>query len=561
MRSTTCDVLIAGSGVAGFTAALALHDRGLRVIMVEKEAVFGGTSAYAAGMPWVPANPEAIAHGDTPEKAFAYLRNEVGRRLNEEKAAAFLANCNAAISFLEHVSEVRFSPQPTWPDYHPNLPGAATGRRGLLPVKFDGRRLKNRFADLRPPLTSMMIFGRMMVGREDLPHLFAMRRSPRSALYCCGLFIRYLFDRLRYQRGARLVNGNALMAALASAAFTRKIPLSLSSPLTRLVVHDGRVAGGIVETPTGLLEIEAAKAVVLACGGFPWDERLKAQYFSHVGARKQHVSAAPRGNTGDGIRLALEIGGIFDSSASQAAAWTPVSLVPQASGLPVPFPHFIDRAKPGVIVVDRRGRRFANEAVSYHDFVPRMIEACRDDDRVEAFVIADHRTFRKYGLGAVPAAPAPFRSFLRTGYLMRAESLRELAARAGIDPDGFVGTVSEFNSLADDGLDPLFGRGSDSYQRFNGDGSHKPNPCVGPIRQAPFYAVRIIPGDLGTFMGLATDPCGRVLGNDSVVSGLYAVGNDAANVFCGHYPGPGSTIGPAITFAYVAAQTIADTET
>jgi hypothetical protein len=189
-----------------------------------------------------------------------------------------------------------------------------------------------------------------------------------------------------------------------------------------------------------------------------------------------------------------------------------------------------------------------------------MIEACRDDDRVEAFVIADHRTFRKYGLGAAPAAPAPFRSFVRTGYLMRGENLHELAIRAGINPDSFVATVREFNNFADDGLDPLFHRGSDSYQRFNGDRGQQPNPCVGPIRQAPFYAVRIIPGDLGTFMGLATDCHGRVLADDRIVDGLYAVGNDAASVFCGHYPGPGSTIGPAITFAYIAAQTIAGTK-
>jgi hypothetical protein len=207
-----------------------------------------------------------------------------------------------------------------------------------------------------------------------------------------------------------------------------------------------------------------------------------------------------------------------------------------------------------VIVVDGRGKRFANEAVSYHDFVPRMIEACRGDEKVEAFVITDHTTFRKYGLGAAPASPAPFRYFLRCGYLMRGGSLQELAKIAGIDAEGLRTTVGDFNRSAREGSDPQFGRGGDSYQRFNGDRNHRPNPCVGPIDVAPFYAVKIVPGDLGTFMGLKTDAFSRVLGAGEPIRGLYAIGNDAASIFGGHYPGPGSTIGPAITFAYIAAK-------
>jgi len=556
MNMHSCDVLVAGSGVGGFTVALASRCRGLDVIMVEKEPLFGGTSAYSAGMPWIPANSAAAKKGDTIEKAMTYLQSEVGNRLDRTKAEAYLANCNAAIAFLEANSSVRFAAQPLWSDYHPDLPGAAPELRGLLPGVFDGRRLGPRFAQLRPPLRSMMLFGGMMVGREDFPHLFNALRSTYSALYCGRMLLRYLVDRLQFSRGTRLTNGNALVACLATAAFEKGIPLWLSSPVRQLISERGEVVGAVVERNGVKTVIRARKAVVLACGGYPWNEKLKTQYYSHVRAGKNHVSAAPRSNTGDGISLAREVGGVFDDAGANGAAWAPVSLVPQRQGPPVPFPHFIDRAKPGVIVVDRRGKRFTNEAVSYHDFVPQMIEACRGDPEVEAFVIADNTTFRKYGLGAAPASPAPFRSFLRCGYLVHGNTLRELARVAGIDAEGLRTTVEDFNRFAEQGSDPQFSRGSDSYQRLNGDKNHKPNPCVGPIKVAPFYAVKIVPGDLGTFMGLKTDAFGRVLGEAEPIRGLYAVGNDSASIFGGHYPGPGSTIGPAVTFAYLAARHI-----
>jgi succinate dehydrogenase/fumarate reductase flavoprotein subunit len=196
-------------------------------------------------------------------------------------------------------------------------------------------------------------------------------RNSGSALYCARIFARYLVDRIRYTRGARLANGNALIAALAASAFEKGIPLWRSSPLRRLISESGAVVGAVVERDGEEIEIRTRKAVVLACGGCAWDEEFKVRHYPHVRVGKKHVSAPPRGNTGDGVRLACELGGRFDDTAANAAAWAPVSLVPQRDGPPAPFPHFIGRAKPGVIVVDRRGRRFANEAVSYHDLFPR----------------------------------------------------------------------------------------------------------------------------------------------------------------------------------------------
>lgn len=556
MKQVVCDVLVAGSGVGGFAAALKLRTLGLDVLMVEKEPLFGGTTAYSAGMAWIPANPVAREKGDSADRAMTYLRSEAGNRLDLDRAEAFINNCNAAIEFLETVSDIRFTAAPSWPDYHPDAPGAAPELRAMAPSVFDGRRLGKRFSDLRPPLASTMLFGAMMVGRADLPHFLNARGSATSAFYSARIFARYLVDRTRFSRGTRLTGGNGLIAALATAAFRNGIPLWLSSPLTRLITGDGAVVGAVVRRNGEDIDLRARKAVVLACGGFSWDEQLRSSHFAHVKAKKNHVSAVPPGNTGKGIRLALDAGGRFDDTASNAAAWAPVSLVPQASGPPIPYPHFLDRAKPGVIIVSRHGRRFANEAVSYHDFVPRMIEACRSEREVEAFVIADHPTFRKYGLGAAPPAPVPYGAFLRSGYLLRGKTISDLAVKAGIDAAGLRATIAEFNRCAEDGLDPQFGKGGNPYQRFQGDKRHAPNPCVGPILKSPFFAVRVVPGDLGTFMGLRTDRFGRVLGERQPIAGLYAVGNDAASVFAGSYPGAGGTIGPAITFAYLAAMHI-----
>jgi succinate dehydrogenase/fumarate reductase flavoprotein subunit len=560
MKTVECDVLVAGSGAGGLTATLAAAARGLNVILVEKEAVFGGTTAFAAGMPWIPANPGAAAKGDTAEKAFTYLQHEVGNRLDEAKAKTYLATCNEAIAFLESETPVRFTTTPGWADYHSELPGAAQELRGLLPVPYDGRRLGKNFSKLRSPLSTMMLFGGMMVGRSDVPHLMGFRTSLKSTLYVTKMMLRYGMDRLSHARGTRLTNGNALVAGLATRLFERDLPLWLNSPLRELVVEDGKVVGGIVERDGERVMVRARKGVVLACGGFPWSKELLSKHYPHVAAGKTHVSAAPVSNQGDGVNLGLGIGGKFDSNADHAAAWAPVSLLKLDDGTTIPYPHFLDRGKPGVIAVTKSGKRFVNEAVSYHDFVPAMIEACGTQQDVEAYVVASDATFKKYGLGAAPGAPAPIGKFIKAGYLIKAKSLAELAQKTGISATGLEATVREFNVGARQGVDKQFGKGSTAYQRFNGDPRQKPNPNVGPVGEGPYYAVRVVAGDLGTFMGLGTNEDGQVLQeNDQPIAGLYACGNDAASVWSGHYPGPGSTIGPAITFGYRAARHMSET--
>jgi FAD binding domain len=232
--------------------------------------------------------------------------------------------------------------------------------------------------------------------------------------------------------------------------------------------------------------------------------------------------------------------------------------VPQPNGSLIPFPHFYERGKPGYISVDRRGRRFVNESKSYHVYIPELIEACRDDPVIEAWIVCDHAAIRRFGLGALGPAPMPMGAFLASGYLKRADSPRALALACGIDAEGLDHTLRAFNGAARQGADPEFQRGSDAYQRFNGAADHLPNPCVAPLERPPFYAVRVVPGELGTFAGLATNAQAQVLDQEGTpVAGLYAVGNDAASVMGGAYPGAGITIGPAMTFGYLAARHLA----
>jgi succinate dehydrogenase/fumarate reductase flavoprotein subunit len=552
----SCDVLVAGSGAAGFAAALTARLQGLDVIMVEKEPLFGGTTAYSAGVIWIPANSRQKAAGiaDSREKALQYLAHHVGNRLDRAKAEAFLDSGPTMLDLFQREGFIDYTAALTWADYHPDEPGASQGGRSLWPEEFDGRKLGAWFDKLRPPIKTMTVFGGMMVGRADLPHVFRMTQSVGSALHVGRMLARQARDRLSYSRGTRLVNGNALIAMLAASAFQRGIPLWLQAPLVDLGRTGNRVTGAVVEREGRRTWIEARRGVVLACGGFPGDAELKRRVYAHIADGKSHVPLPPPGNSGDGLRLARSVGGTFHEDVHHPAAWTPVSLVPQPDGSIIPFPHFFDRGKPGYISVDRRGRRFVNEAKSYHVFVPAMIEACRGDKDAEAWIVCDHRAIRRFGLGALGPAPMRIEPYLSSGYVKRGATIGDLARACGIDARGLERTIHQFNGSARQGEDPEFRRGSDAYQRFNGWPDQEPNPCIAPLDQPPFYAVRVVPSELGTFAGIATNAHAQVVdGSGRPIGGLYAVGNDAASVMGGTYPGAGITIGPALTFGYIAA--------
>lgn len=560
-QTAECDVLVVGSGAAGFAAALTARAAGLQVLMIEKASMFGGTTCYSAGVIWVPGSRQARAAGiaDSRDDAMAYLAAEGGNQLDRPKAEMYLDRAADALAWLEDNSHVRFALVPTWPDYHPDQPGGRAGGRSLGPTPFDGRTLGRRFRDLRPPLKTTTILGGMVVGRQDVPAFYSMTRSWKSAAHIVGLVARHARDRLRHPRGTRLSNGNALIAMLARSAFEQGVELSLNTALTDFVIEDGRVVGVRVGGKGGERLIRARRSVVLASGGFPASAELRRRFYPHAVEGGTHRSLAPETNTGDGFALGERLGVATVEGQKQPAAWTPVSLVPQPDGSTVPFPHFFDRGKAGYIAVDRRGRRFVNEARSYHDFVPAMIDACRDDVEIAVHLIADHRAVRRYGLGMAPPAPGRVGPHIRSGYIHRAGTLAALAGQTGIDAAGLEASVARFNADAVRGEDAEFGKGGDVYQRFNGSAGHSPNPCVAPLTEPPFYAIRLVPGDIGTFVGLKTDAQARGLdANGRVIPGLYVVGNDAASFMGGAYPGAGITIGPALVFGHLAARHIAE---
>ena len=558
------DVLVIGSGAGGLTAAVAAAALGLDVLVVEKAAVLGGTTALSEGMIWIPNNAQARARGiaDSAEAALDYIGRAAGNAFERERATRYIEAAPEMLDFMTENSDARFILAAGSCDYHPDLPGASTGGRALDPAPYDGRRLGADFARLRRPLATTQIFGGMSISGTELGHYFKVFRSAGSTALVARRLARYGWDRLCGRpRGALIGNGNALVARLLASLKTRDVPIWEGAPVRRLLLEGGRVTGAEIETAGRTVVLRARRGVVLACGGFTASDEMKRRHYPHIRDGKNHTRLAPETNTGDGARLAEAAGGWLNTALAQPAAWAPVSLAPQKDGGIVPFPHFIDRNKPGFVIVDRHGRRFVNESDSYHLIVQAMIEACRADKAVEAWIVADRPAIRRYGIGVVPPWPGRTGPHLRSGYLKAGDSLEALARVCGIDPAGLGETVARFNANAVRGVDPDFARGQNAYNRANGDAGHHPNPALGPLATSPFFALRIVPGDLGTFYGLDTTPDAQVRDiNGQAIPGLYAVGNDMASVMGGAYIGAGITIGAAMTFGYVAAKHMAAQE-
>jgi len=551
-----CDVLVIGSGAGGLAAAVTAAKLGLSVLVVEKAAVYGGTTARSGGWLWIPCNGPSAREGvvDSVAAARTYLQYETGNHFDAERIDAFLEAGPRMVEFFERETALEFVTGPTFSDYHPDAPGGVPGGRSICAAPFDGRRLGPELKRLRPPLKEITFVGMMIGSGKELLHFFNVTRSLRSAAFVAGKLAAHLRDLAVYGRAVRLTNGNALAGRLAKSAFDAGAALWTSSPATGLLVEDGRVVGATVERDGRPLRIAASRGVVLAAGGFPQDTARRGRLFPHPA----HFSPAPEGNTGDGLRLGEAAGAAVEEGYPHAAAWVPVSLVPWPDGGTGTFPHFIDRAKPGVIAVTARGNRFVNEGNSYHDFVQAMVAACRGLDENAAWLICDHPTIRRYGLGYVKPFPLPLTPHLRSGYLKRGRSLAELAAATGIDATALEATVARFNGPAARGEDPDFAKGSTAYNRSLGDPTVTPNPCVAPLAKGPFYAVKLVIGDLGTFAGVRTDAASRVLDRaGNPIPGLYAAGNDSASIMGGNYPGGGITLGPAMTFGWVAARHMA----
>lgn len=556
MEIINCDLLVAGSGASGMSAAIVAAKHGLKVIVVEKESVFGGTTALSGGYLWVPNNALSKAAGisDSKDAARDYIRHEASNHFDVDRTEAFLDAGPAMVDFMHRFTQVRFEASPAFSDYHPDAPGGLPGGRSILTLPVHVSILGDDIEKLRPPRPELTLFGLAIGSGKELWHFYRATQRLESFVYVTKRLAKFGFDKALKGRSMLLTNGNALAARLFRSAKDYGVDVWLDSPVKALQRDTaGHVTGADVLTPRGLRRVLAKKGVVLACGGFAQDIARRKKLYNHVSAEGEHVSAASPGSTGDGLRLAELAGAQTLTDYPNAAAWAPTSLVPRPDGIKGPFPHFIDRGKPGVIAVTRLGKRFVNEANSYHDFVQGMERATPTGQAAEAFLICDHQTIRKYGLGHVKPAPLPLGPSIRSGYLIAGETLEDLARNAGIAQSAFAETLEKFNRDVATGVDTEFGRGSTAYNRFHGDPEVTPNPCLAPIANGPFYAVRVIPGSIGTFAGIKTDKHARVVGEDgAAIAGLYAVGNDMASVLGGNYSGGGITLGPGMTFGYIA---------
>lgn len=550
-KTEEVDLLVFGAGAAGMTAVLVGSLEGLDVLLCEKTDMVGGTTSTSGGTTWVPGTRQSARAGvpDTIESAAEFLRSVVGTRGGEDLRAAFLSSGPEAIDELEEKTEVKFVPAQAHPDYLGNHPGAAYGGRALGPEMFDGRLLGKDFDRIRPPHDVFMGLGGMMVGRGELPAMLHPFASVSNFRMTTTILLRYFKDRLSYGRGTRLLMGNALVARLFYSLRKRSVRIEFDTSLTDLVREGNAVVGAEVSGPQGRRVIRARRGVVLATGGIAWNKPLREKLFPRGVAAE---SLSPKSNTGDGVAAGLRAGAQLDDGRDSAGLWMPCSTMVNPNGSRSVWPHILlDRAKPGLIAVGRDGKRFVNESDSYHDFCMGMLRT----DLEVAWLICDASFVRDYGLGLVLAGTRNLRRFVAAGYLTEASSLAELGGKLGIDVVQLERTVSEHNRFAETGVDEAFGRGTSVMNRFNGDPNNTPNPCMRPIFRPPFYAVAVRPMDLASSAGLQGDVYGRVLDvQGGAIPGLYACGNDMTSIFRGTYPGPGTTIGPAIVLAWRVAK-------
>lgn len=552
------DLLVIGGGPAGMAAAIFAKLEGLDVLVVEKSTQVGGTAATSAGSLWIPGNTQSLKAGykDGPEPAARYLESLISRggERNLRMRNAYLETGPRAIDYLEANSEVKFVACGKHPDYRDNT-GAAVSGRAIVPEIFDGRLLGRDFERVRPPIQEFLVLGGMMVAKTDIPRLLGRFASVGNFFHSGKLFFRYLMDRLSYSRGTRLTMGNALVARMYYSLKKLGVPVLFETQLEKLVYDGGAVQGALLGSKLGTQRILARRGVVLATGGFAHSEDYRSRFMPDA---KPIYSLAAPSNTGDGIRAAEELGvRIAPEDNGNGGFWTPVSITHRADGTKGLFPHLsLDRAKPGLIAVNKLGKRFVNEANSYHDFVEAMF-ASEGKQAIPAWLICDTAFIQKYGIGSIYPGTTDLKPFERTGYLISASTPEQLAKLINVDPAGLLESIRLNNEYAKTGVDKDFGKGTTELNRFNGDPAVGPNPCIGPIGEGKYHAVVVWPGEIACSTGISTDEDAHVLnGKGEPVQGLYACGNDMSSVMADSYPGPGTTLGPAVVFAYRAIQAI-----
>jgi 3-oxosteroid 1-dehydrogenase len=541
---TVADVVVIGSGAAGMTAALTAARQGLQVVVLEKAAVFGGSTARSGAGIWIRNNSVLQQAGvqDSPVLAATYLDAVVGQEVSAARKAAYLRQGPTMLDFVQANAPLRFRFMAGYSDYHPDLPGGLAGGASVEPELFNGKLLGSELANLNPAYLSMPPGVCVYGGEYKWLNLATV--SAKGAGVAAGAVARYTGAKLRGE--APLTMGQALAAGLRAGLMKAQVPVWLNTPLLDLQTDGrGRVTGVWALVQGARQLITARRGVLIASGGFEHNLAMRLRHQQQPITTEWTVGAAS--NTGDGIEAGRRIGaalGLMDD-----AWWGPIIPLPEG-------PYFLlaERSSPGALMVDENGQRFVNEASPYTDFVHTMYQRAAQGRPLTTWMVIDQRHRNRYLFKtSLPGLALP-QAWFDAGVAVKARTLEELAGRINVPPANLRQTVTRFNGFAESGVDADFGRGNNAYDRYYTDPAVRPNPSLAPLDRAPFYAFQIKPGDLGTKGGLMTDERARVLDESGrVIAGLYAAGNASASVMGHSYAGAGSTIGPAMTFGYVAA--------
>ncbi|KWX57830.1 FAD-binding protein [Mycobacterium sp. NAZ190054] len=567
------DVLVIGSGGGGMTAALAADSAGLDALVVEKSPRFGGSTALSGGGIWVPGAPSQRREGyvPDPDSVFTYLKEITGGLVSDARLRKYVDAAPQMMEFLEKLSPwLEFVWKPGYADYYPELPGGSALGSTINVPEIDLRVLGDEEQHLLAPLA--LAPRGIWFAPKDLRLFYQVRQNWRGKAVLLKLIWRMFRARVFGDRMAAI--GQSLAARLRLAVKQQNIPLWLDAPMAELITDadgpDGRVVGAVIEKGGRALRVQARHGVILASGGFDHDMQWRLQHLPELN-RVAELAGPGRdwsfGNpaaTGDGIRAGEKVGAATELL--DEAWWFPAICWPDGR---LQF-MLNERMMPSQFVVNGEGKRFINEAAPYMDFAHAMIEGQRSGvTHIPCWLVTDIRSFHRYVVAGhlpipkVPFAPVPTgrkvpAAWLESGVVKTGSSWEELAEQIGVPGSQLRRTAERFNALAAEGHDDDFNRGDSAYDNYYGDPT-LPNPNLHPLGKPPYYAFQIILGDLGTSGGLRTDEHARVLrGDDSVIEGLYAVGNASAAVMGRSYAGAGATIGPAMTFGYVAAQHIAE---
>jgi succinate dehydrogenase/fumarate reductase flavoprotein subunit len=535
------DVVVLGTGAAGMTAALAAHEGGARVALLEKSALVGGTTAVSGGVVWVPNNHHLANVGidDSRDEALVYIRRLADGRSEDALIERFVDTAPEMLAWVEKQTSLRFAALARYPDYHPEFAGGKPGGRSLDPGLFDA----NELGAWKPKLRRSPVFGMTAMSVTEATDWGVFSKPLKLPFKVLGE---------RYAKGY-VCYGGALAGRLLKALLERSIEPLLAHQARELLVEEGRVAGVRAEHDGREVFVRARRGVVLASGGFEWNRALAAQF---LGGVVTHPNSPPT-NDGDGLRMAMTVGA--DLANMSEAWWCPSLVIPgeEYDGRQLHRGDFATRSMPHTIIVNRRGRRFVNEAQNYNDlmkaffaFEPNAYER----PNLPAWLVFDHAYLEKYALMTLmPGQAAP-------DWLERADTLDDLAHKIGVDARGLAQTVDRFNGFAVEGVDRDHGRGESLYDRFYGDPDHTPSPNLGTIAKKPFYALQVHPGAIGTKGGARVNADAQVLRADgTTIAGLYAAGNAMAGVTGPGYPGAGATIAAAMTFGFLAGRHSAST--